>query len=410
MANLKLHISEDGLRREVKSGGELPDLFFEAQPRRGAMAPAVDGGDFALIAMLPIAMQAGKDLHAEFDVDSVLLDGLDHFQDVWCDWRPDIFRKKIKITTAGEYVREPVAQRSQDAVAAFSSGLDSTFTLSRHACKDAGRATRNVRTAVMVHGFDMPLDAEEGFETLARNGSAICDELGVQLVTVRTNWRRLVSNWEMTFGAGLASVLHQFSGGHGIALVATEESYQNSFPVWGNSFWSDRFFSSSGMKLESDGGAYDRIERARYVGRHRKLVPHLRVCWAGPRTGQNCGVCPKCVLTKLNFVAADVPQPWPFSEGLTEDLIAKMPLRTRWQRQFLELILSKLESNPAVEASIVSAVAARLDRDARANDPGKILVSGLKAVIGSPLAFMSGRARNSRNRHAKHDTPPEAAN
>ncbi|MFT3733126.1 MAG: hypothetical protein QM780_17190 [Hyphomicrobium sp.] len=387
MACLELRISDDGLRREVHSGGKLPDLFYEIRPRAGAAPPEFDGGDFALIAMLPIAMNAMTDLHAEFAVDSTLLDGLDHYQEIWHSWRPDLFKKKIKITTAGETSRPPSSH--QAAVAAFSSGLDSTFTLSRHVNNDAGRATRNVRTAVMVHGFDMPLEAESGFETLARNGSAICSELGVDLVTVKTNWRRIIPNWEMTFGAGLSSVLQQFSKRHDVALVATEESYQNCFPVWGNSFWTDRFFSSSRLKIESDGGAYDRIERARYVGRHRALIPHLRVCWVGPRTGENCGVCPKCVLTKLNFVAAGVSRPWPFPQELTAELVRAMPLRTRWQRQFLELILSKMKDNPEVDPEIVEAVAERLDID-RA---GQSSAAGITSIVRASVARVKGQLR-----------------
>ncbi|MBS0249512.1 MAG: hypothetical protein JSR78_00420 [Proteobacteria bacterium] len=384
MPRLQVHVSDDGLRREVRSDGELPDLFFEMHPRDGAAAPEFESSDFALIAMLPIAMHAMADLHAEFEVDSTLLDGLDHFQDVWRAWRPDIFKKKSKISTDGEYVRSPNNNRTPKAVAAFSSGLDSTFTLSRHAKGDAGRAVRDVQTAVMVHGFDMPLDAADGFETLARNGSAICADLGVNLVTVKTNWRSIVPDWEMTFGAGLASVLHQFSKAHDVALIATEESYKNCLPVWGNSFWTDRFFSSSGLKIESDGGAYDRIDRARYVDRHRELVPHLRVCWAGPRTGENCGVCTKCVLTKLNFAAARVAEPWPFPQGLTSELIRGMTLKTWWQKQFLELILSKIENDRSIDAAIVRAVSERLAHSYAAREPKHFVT---RSTTATPRTF-----------------------
>ncbi|HET6388323.1 hypothetical protein [Hyphomicrobium sp.] len=360
MTRLQVHVSSDGLRREIRSNGKLPEVFFEITPRNGAPAPEFDTADFALIAMLPLAMRDMTDLHAEFEVDALLLDGLDHFQEIWHSWRPDIFKKRIKITSEGEYFRPPVDARPPNAVAAFSAGVDSTFTLSRHVKRDAGRAIRNVKTAVMVHGFDMPIDADEGFETLAHHGSAICADLGVDLVTVKTNWRKIVRNWEETFGVGLVSVLHQFSKAHDVALIATEESYQNCFPVWGNSFWTDRFFTSSALKIESDGGAYDRIDRARYVGQHRSLVPHLRVCWAGPRTGDNCGVCPKCILTKLNFAAAGIAEPWPFPQGLTPELVSRMPLQTHWQKVFLELILADMESNRVADPAIIRAVADRL--------------------------------------------------
>ncbi|HPG89331.1 MAG TPA: hypothetical protein PLD46_06730 [Hyphomicrobium sp.] len=362
MAKLKVRVSDDGLHREIHSDGLAPVITFDMRPMGRALPPKFGASDFALIAVLPIAMHEGAGLEADFAVDATLLDGLEHFQDVWHAWRPDIFRFKIPIVTAGEYKQSAPTERPASAVSAFSSGVDSTFTLARHIKGDAGRARRDIRTAVLVHGFDMPLAASDGFDVLARSALAITDELGVNLVTVKTNWRQMIANWEMTFGAGLVSVLHQFSDAHDMALIATEESYQNCFPVWGNSFWTDRFFSASGFNIESDGGAYDRIERAAYVGKHRALIPHLRVCWAGPRTGENCGVCPKCVLTKLNFVAAGVAEPWPFPQGLTPQTVYDMPIKTRWQSQFLELILSKLEANPAADALIVNAVRERLTR------------------------------------------------
>lgn len=383
MANLKLHISEDGLRRDVHSDGKLPDLYYEVRPRLGAAAPEFDTGDFALIAMLPIAMHAEIDLHAEFNVDSVLLDGLDHYQDVWRDWRPDIFKKKIAITSDGEYTRPAVDHRPPAAVIAFSAGLDSTFTLSRHVKKDAGRAVRKVQTAVMVHGFDMPLEAADGFETLARNGSAICSDLGVDFVTVKTNWRSISPDWEMTFGSGLVSVLHQFSKRHDIALIATEESYQNSFTVWGSNFWTDRFFSSSGFRIESDGGAFDRMERAKYVSRHRQLIPHLRVCWSGPRTGENCGVCAKCILTKLIFVAVGNAEPWPFPQGLSTELIRDMRLHTIWQKRLLEAILARMEQEPSADPAIVKAVIERLERASLASKRAARTSTGWAAKIRS---------------------------
>lgn len=394
MAHISIRVSQDGLRREVHSGGDLPSLFYEFQTRDHAALPEFDGGDFALIAMLPIAMHGMVDLQTEFEVDSRLLDGLDHYQEVWHSWRPDIFKKKIKITTAGEYLRSPSPGLSSSAVVAFSSGLDSTFTLSRHVKKDAGRAIRNVQTAVMIHGFDMPLEADDGFETLAQNGLSICRELGVGFVTVKTNWRRIIQSWEMTFGVGLASVLHQFTKVHDVALIATEESYCNSAPVWGNSFWSDRFFSSSRLKIESDGGAYDRIERAQYISRHPGLVPYIRVCYAGPRTGENCGTCPKCVLTKLNFLAAGVAEPWPFPQGLSPELIQKMKIKNPWQEVFLEIILSKIENAPMVDDAIVCAVRQRLKRHRLYNNWKRVLPS---LGLGRPALG----ANRSLNLHAR---------
>lgn len=363
MARVEVRVSEDGLHREVSSPDLCPSLTYRIVPRGDAEPPKVNAHDFALIALLPIAMHEGKSLEVDFSADAVLLDGLDHFQEVWRSWRPDIFRHRVAIRTAGEHLKTPRQHRPPRAVAAFSSGVDSTFMLARHVHDRAGSARRDIRTAVLVHGFDMPLDAENGFETLSSSALTICRQLGVDLVTVATNWRQLTPDWEMTFGAGLASVLHQFDAAHDLGLIATEESYQNCFTVWGNSFWNDRFFSASSFATESDGGAYDRIQRAELVSQYPELVPHLRVCWAGPRTGENCGTCPKCTLTKLNLFAAGTPQPWPFPQPLTPKLVRDMQIKTPWQIQFLEIILSRLQKRAGVDPDIISAVRERVGRE-----------------------------------------------
>lgn len=362
MARVSVHVSQDGLHREVASQELCPVLTYHFSPRGSAEPPPFHASDFALIALLPIAMHKGEGLEADFPVDSKLLDGLDHFQEVWRSWRPDIFRHRVDIRVSGEKVEETPRQRPATAVAAFSAGIDSTFMLARHVHDHAGRARKQIKTAALVHGFDMPLDAQQGFENLADHACAITETLGVDLVTVRTNWRQLTPDWEMTFGAGLVAILHQFAAAHDMGLIATEESYQNSFPVWGNSFWTDRFFSSSAFAIESDGGAFDRIERTELVGQYAQLVPHLRVCYAGPRTGENCGVCPKCTLTKLNLLAANAPQPWPFPQPLTAAQVRKMTIRTPWQFRFLELILSRLETRPRECADILAAVRERVAR------------------------------------------------
>jgi hypothetical protein len=387
LAILQVDVSADGLRREVRCKGLARPIWFEFA--EASPPPPLAHQDFALLTVLPMAMHLGIDLEADFSVDAALLDGIDHFQEVWHSWRPDIFRNRIKITPAEERNGDQQASRDSSAVCAYSAGVDSTFTLARHVSGEAGRSARRLQGAVMVHGFDMPLDAVDGFKSLYLQGRSITEHFGVPLYPVKTNWRQVVGNWEMTFAAGLASVLHQFSGTHGAGLIATEESYANSIPVWGNSFWTDRFFSSSSFRIESDGGAFDRIERVKYLARHPAVLPHLRVCWAGPRNGENCGVCPKCVLTKLNLVIAKVPEPWPFPQGLTYALVRDMPIITAWQAKFLGIILARLEDDTPIDQGLVDVVRERLSRI-----PNAVNLGGKPLRKRSPRSWLRSLTRS----------------
>ncbi|MFC3074069.1 hypothetical protein [Shinella pollutisoli] len=369
-ARLSVHTSADGLRRTVHSGPLAPPVWFERNRPGPGLAAGPVAPDFALVALLPHAMKAGYDIEPDFAVDRTLLEGLAHYQEVWHRWRPDVFAEKIAIRAEPvERVTASPAERRR-AVAAFSAGVDSSFTLLRHAGGTDWPGRRDLASAVMVHGFDMPLSAAEGFARLSRRGEAIAGELGVDFFTLRTNWRETAPNWQMSFGAGLAAVLQQFSAGHGTGLIATEEAYDNAFTIWGNSFWNDRFFSRGDFRIESDGGAYDRIDRISALASRPAILAQLSVCWAGPRSGDNCGTCAKCVLTKLNFTVAGVRDPWPFPEPLDAAQVAAMPIGTAWQARFLALIERRLAALPAPDPVLLEAIRARLARAARENGHG----------------------------------------
>lgn len=360
MAEISIRSSSDGLRREVHSGGFAPPLWFELSPPPHLTSMPVENGNFAAIALLPLAMHRGEDLHFQFPVDSQLLDGLDHYQDVWQRWRPGQFRK-VWISAASEYALAPSLRRPARAVGTFSAGVDSSFMLMRHRLMKAGRAGSQLDTAVMIHGFDMPLTADAGFANLFRHGSAICAELGIDLFGVKTNWREYCVDWEMTFGAGLACILHQFSHGRAQGLIATEDAYDNCLTIWGNSYWMGTFFSGSDFRIMPDGGAVDRIERVALVGTNRTVLDHIRVCWAGPRTGENCGTCPKCILAKLSLMASNIPEPWPFPGGLDETTVANMRIITEFQLRYLGVVHNKIKNRTDFPASIRDAIAHRLE-------------------------------------------------
>jgi hypothetical protein len=219
MAKIRGHVSSDGLHRAIDSGGFAPTVWYHFVPSGIAELPRVETSDFAAIALLPFAMNRGEPLELDFAVNSSLLDGLDHYQEVWHRWSPNLFPRQIKITAATEYSRPPRLERPARAVLSFSAGVDSTFAMLRHKTNAAGRNSRDIRTAVMVHGFDMPLESDAGFNTLRKHGEVIASALAVNFVAVRTNWRHDVSvNWPITFGTGLAAILHQFAAAHDSGL------------------------------------------------------------------------------------------------------------------------------------------------------------------------------------------------
>ena len=70
------------------------------------------------------------------------------------------------IDEAVESIRNQIGD--ENAIIALSGGVDSCFTVYRHARGLAGRRTRRLRAAVVQHGFDVWLDQKNSSEVFTR--------------------------------------------------------------------------------------------------------------------------------------------------------------------------------------------------------------------------------------------------
>jgi hypothetical protein len=80
---------------------------------------------------------------------------------------------------------------------------------------------------------------------------------------------------------------------------------------WGSNPVTNPFLASDTFGVVTDGAGFSRCEKARLIAAFPAVKDKLRVCWAGPlkgQTGENCGICEKCLRTKMNFLSnGDVP-------------------------------------------------------------------------------------------------------
>jgi len=270
-------------------------------------APAVpDRLDPVAIALVAKAMNFTQDLHLEGPVSWTLLANLAEYIDAWTLWRPDVFRSVA--ISADEVIddRFDAAGRFADtAVTPFSGGVDGTFAVLANASNLLGRRSKRLAAAVLVHGFDIPLAEEDGFQLAADGATAMTDEIGVPLVTMRTNWKEVACpEWEMSFATGIAAVLHLFTDRAGSAAMAADNTYDRIVLPWGSNPISSPLLSSARMGMALVGAGRSRTEKCEAIGGLGSVRDHLRVCWAGDLQGRNCGRCEKCVRTKVNFLAA----------------------------------------------------------------------------------------------------------
>ena len=332
MNTLRAHLSEErepykitrSLRYTTPIGAE-DAVWWEIT---GAVLPSpLDRHDLAVTALLFLAMRQGRDLHVAGPVSWSLLAKLEEFQSAWVKWRPELYRC---ISISADQIVMTRCEPQLRAVALFSGGVDGAFTLWRHRNRAVGHASRGILSAVFIHGFDIPLRAEAAFRRAASAAAETLASASIPLTCIRTNWRVTCGDWESEHGAGLVSCLRQFQGHADAGLIGSDLEYGHLRTPWGSNPITDPLLSSDDFEIVYDGGGFTRGEKIAAIADWERAVNGLRVCWEGPATGGNCGVCEKCIRTKLNFMAAGKPLPPSLAGKPTIMQILRVGSRDTW--------------------------------------------------------------------------------
>jgi hypothetical protein len=234
---------------------------------------------------------------------------------------------------------KPNATAEEKAIAAFSGGVDSCFTMFRHKSGRYGRLTRNLQAGLMVHGFDIPLAQQEVFERAAKKSKAMLNSLGVELIPVATNYREFGLNWEDVFGSAVASTLMLLRGSYTVGLVPSSYTYKSLFLPWGSNPLTDPLLSSNAFQVIHDGTAFKRIDKIREITNFPAALQSLRVCWEGKERDRNCGRCEKCIRTILGFRVMGIGLPPCFEQDVTDRQILDIKTSKKSQVTYFEEIL-----------------------------------------------------------------------
>src|SRR5690606_18974882 len=82
------------------------------------------------------------------------------------------------------------------------------------------------------------------------------------------------------------------------------------------------------------GAGLTRTERLAHIVENSALAPAIRVCWEHAATGENCGVCEKCITTQLNYRALG-REPQGFRRIAGPARIAMIPVHGQGNLYFL---------------------------------------------------------------------------
>jgi len=329
----------EGTRRRLclteTADGRPLDIYFDFVGESFPEPFVLDG---FVNAVIFYAMGSGQDIRVDGRMTRSALLNLATFQEAWCRWRPGVYQP-VRIEPQSLVDDPPRAPPR--SIAAFSGGADAIFTALRHAGDPYG-----LDSVLLVHGFDVPTDRPDQFGKLVERERAFLDHLKLRPRIVRTNIAELrFQDWLDSFLAQLSCCLHSFSHEFRFGLTGGGEPYDALVLPWGQNPCTDYLLSGDGFTIVHDGAAFSRTEKIAAIARDPVATKAIKVCWEAPDLSTNCGVCEKCVRTRLNFKAVGIDNPSCFDGELTPRQIRDIRFSNESQRAGFRSILAYAESH-----------------------------------------------------------------
>lgn len=234
----------------------------------------------------------------------------------------------------------------------FSGGIDSFYTL---------RTSPHLRDVlVALHGFDIALADDRRMDAFTPSLRAIAASSGRRSVVVRTSIRRhpllRPLSWDREHGAVLAAAGHVLSDTIGSLVIPA--SWSKDFTQgWGSHWDSDPLWSSDRLRVIHDDATLERWDKVPPLADDPLFFEHLRVCWENRVPEGNCGVCEKCVRTRVVFARCGVlergERAFHTALGLVESIdrlptLSMKQLTIIWERTYLHWELP-IELHAAIE-------------------------------------------------------------
>lgn len=277
----------------------LPEqLYFEA----GIESEQIinNNYDCMAVAILPLAMMLGEDIEVKGSLDGRLYENMLEAISLYATWYPNLVSS---IEIKADELRSFVSVGDKQKVMSFySGGVDSLFNI-------AGRLSENllpVDVCVLVRGMDISIEDEELWEKVSHSLKLNLDGWeNMGMISVETNARLFQPqgvDWTSTgFGPILGAISNFLSKGFSDSIIGSYGLYKDLEPHASGPLI-DRLWSSGSIDIKHYSPRYSRLDKIRIINEETpELLRYVRVCWKNPDGEYNCGICEKCLRTKVEL-------------------------------------------------------------------------------------------------------------
>jgi hypothetical protein len=185
---------------------------------------------------------------------------------------------------------------------------------------------------VLIAGADYPSRSHPGFVELLQRVQTIATLIGIKAISTETTIRKFKLYWPISHVFVLAMVLayHDSRFGRGFIAADFTPSQEYGYHPWGNSRPLVDALGGTGFPIIQAGQLIGRTEKLALLARDMPdLLQEISVCYEDKSIGGNCGICGKCVRTKLNLAASSVAfSPFFAANPPLTDQLRRLPLPT----------------------------------------------------------------------------------
>lgn len=310
----------------LESSGHSRPLWFRF-PRASA-ALLTRRADPFVIATAVHALKSYDRVNVRGTVSDGLLANLAEFQAAFAAYHYFASHRPVVYSVSDVAAPAGPAHRTT-GITAFSGGVDSCFSVYRHTSLSDLAPKRLLGAALMMHGFDIPLEQTDVFAQSAARSRHLTNDAGLRLFTGATNLRSLPVPWEETFAAAVAGSLACFQSAFSFGLVPSFQEWGQARFDHGSNPLTDPLLSSPSFQIVHDGAGFGRIEKLRQLTQWPLAMQHMRVCWQGAELDRNCCVCEKCLRTMLMLDLCGVPDAPAFPRGIDVNAVGRLSIKSQ---------------------------------------------------------------------------------
>lgn len=304
--------------------------------------------DFAVWYALPIAMRLGKNLHiAGVGSRQVAANAL-RMSEIWESWVPGHF-SAVQVSFDHYELPRESSSAEPGSLFFYSGGVDSTYSLL------ARRTEGKKQSLLTIHGMDYKQDDDERFAALVEKTKVFARTVGEETILVKTNARAVYKKHrvnpecgEVAFIFNLSGAGFLFSESFGELCIAADYSLAQEYLAhpYGSNSATNPLFASGTTGLVTCDTTVTRFDKAAILASAPDALAALSFCKRYKIRPHNCGLCQKCLRTKLMFLGSTGQIPDIFQvRDIPKHWIRTFDLKKKTQKTFLVDILQGARRN-----------------------------------------------------------------